>query len=43
MIPDGLAGSLMLELFGGFWGFLIELGASAVGVGKARNHIGRTG
>jgi hypothetical protein len=29
--PDGLPGFLMYELAGGVWGFLIELGARAVG------------
>ena len=29
--PDGLPGFLMYELAGGVWGFLIELGALAVG------------
>ena len=29
--PDGLPGFLMYELAGGLWGFLIELGARAVG------------
>jgi hypothetical protein len=29
--PDGLPGFLMFELAGGVWGFLIELGARAVG------------
>jgi hypothetical protein len=33
--PDGFLGFLIYELAGGVWGFLIELGASAVGAGKA--------
>lgn len=33
--PDGFLGFLMYELFGGFWGFFIDLGALAVGAGKA--------
>jgi hypothetical protein len=32
--PNGLSGFLMLELAGGVWGFLIELGALAVGAKK---------
>ncbi len=34
LAPDGLAGFLMYELAGGVWGFLIELGALAVGAKK---------
>lgn len=32
--PNGLTGFLLLELAGGVWGFLIELGALAVGAKK---------
>ena len=32
--PNGLSGFLLLELAGGVWGFLIELGALAVGAKK---------
>jgi hypothetical protein len=31
---EGLTGFLLIELFGGMWGFLIELGARAVGAAK---------
>jgi hypothetical protein len=32
---SGLTGFLVIELFGGLWGFLIELGARAVGAKRA--------
>jgi hypothetical protein len=32
--PGGLKGFLMMELAGGVWGLLIELGALAVGARK---------
>jgi hypothetical protein len=34
LTPGGLGGFLMYELAGGVWGFLIELGARAVGAGR---------
>jgi hypothetical protein len=34
LTPGGLGGFIMYELAGGLWGFLIELGARAVGASK---------
>jgi hypothetical protein len=31
---EGVAPFLMFELAGGFWGFMVELGARALGVGR---------
>jgi hypothetical protein len=35
LTPGGLGGFIMYELAGGLWGFLIELGARAVGAKRA--------